>query len=793
MDIISYERHNKSPQHIFKLSLFFVLFLLLIMESFLIPKTAKAADESITVKSINYKNSTITLQMNSGDTEVYYSNSSKKSWDLIEGDINNRLITFDISWISLSSKYTITFKGNHSTGITTVTLPKQTSTFKATYSKAKGTISFKNYGTRTIEWKKKNSSTWNTVNENSLTQELSYLYSNGATVIFRLAPVNGTSNTDVGLRASNEVTITIPKKASAPNIKINGSKFLIAANKGLAYRTKEANGTVTDWTTISTTTNLLLKNIAAKAMYTLSSTQSEVTLQFRTNASSSSQVSNISTVVVPVQEGPPSADKYGISLAYTGSSTLKIQVKAASTTVPFEYVIVKQDDELNYLTCNWTPITTSTAVTITSTSAPKGSHIFIRKKSIEATETVDYALASVEYDITGSSGVVYTDVMKASSLTTLITTAGICRADNSSKYLTFALYSPIEATVSAIDFYDAYGNLKGSATSKSTVALNSNSTGASDKYLITTKITSTEKLDTVTKEKLFAKLTMSNSDTIMSTATTGVILYLYPNTIVNNLTDDVDYTNSFKRIYMSTESNDDSSFKFKLDLGTDKVIDTTAIGSYTTDLTAISSITFNGYTLMKDKDYSVVYGSYINSDNNTIPTATVTMNVAQFEKAAVAAKTSTSILDTATPLEITLNNGEVLNKDINITLIKTAKIDNTPIAWSIMEGSLKETTTSTKTDTDGNKTTVTEDVVTYTITLSLYANDYGVGISDVTWGGTSVLGSSKVTAGKATINLSNVKINKLSTDSTTTNNFVITLSNGYVINTGCKLTITNAN
>lgn len=788
MDIISNKRH-KRQKYAHRTALILAFFTLLCLNVFISSGLAKADDDKIRVKEINYENSTITLQVNDGDTQVYVSNSLKRDWDTLEGDISSdNTIKMDISWISASSNYTLCFKGNHSTDITTVVIPKQVSNFKATFYKAKSTIKFRNYGTRMIEWKKKNSSTWNMVNVNTISQELSYLYSNGANLMFRLAPMNGTSNINVGYRPSSEVSITIPKKASAPSVTINGSRFFIAVKNGTAYRTKEADGTTSDWTTVNASTNLLLNDIASKAMYTSAATkQSEVTLQFRTNASSSSQVSNISTVVVPIQEGPPSADKYGISLKYTSSSSCSLQVKAASTTVPFEYTIIKADDELNYQNCNWNSITSSNAVSISSNAAPKGCHIYVRKKSVEATGNVDFALASVALDLTSGSSVAYPDALVTSKLTTLITTAGVCKADNTNKYLTFALYSPIETTVSSVDFYDAYGNKKGTVTTKSTVASNSNSTGTSDKYIITTKITSTESIDSVTKEKLYAKIIMTNSDTIMSTDTSGVILYLYPNTVVNNPTTD-DYKSSFNRIYMSKETTDDSSFKFRLDLGTDKVIDTSAVGQYTSEATAISSISFNDHVLTKDTDYTVVYGSYVNEDGVTVPTATVTVNVSKFEQAA----SSSSIMDQAVPLKITLNNGEVLNKDVSIKLVSTAAIDNAPIAWSIMEGSLKETETKTETDTSGNKTTVSQDAVTYTITLTLYNKSYGVGISDVTWGGTSILGSSTVSGGKATIYLSNAKINKLTTDSTTTNNLVFKLSNGYVISSGCKLTIINA-
>jgi hypothetical protein len=144
-------------------------------------------------------------------------------------------------------------------------------------------------------------------------------------------------------------------------------------------------------------------------------------------------------------------------------------------------------------------------------------------------------------------------------------------------------------------------------------------------------------------------------------------------------------------------------------------------------------------------------------------------------------------------LIIYLNNKEVLENTILINLVSTATIDDIPIAWSISEGSLTEKMTSTVTNDDGSTTSTTQEVVTFTLTLSLFSDTYDVSVANVTWGGASIFGSASLSKGKATIYLSNAKINKLSTDTTETKNLVITLSNGYVIDSGCKLTIINAN
>ncbi len=764
------------------------LFLMMIF-TMILPRHAEAAT-SISVKEINYENSTITLQLNSGDTEAYFSDSGKKNWEAVTGKISsNNTITMDISWVPVTKNYVMTFKGNSSTTVISVILPKQVSNFKATYNKVKGLMSFGNSGSRTIQWRKKGSTTWNTVNTTTISAEMNHLCTNGATVYFRLAPVNGNASAG-GSRPSKEVTITIPKKAIAPTISVDGSAFTVAVKKGMAYRTLYTDGTTSDWTTVSSTANLLLKNIAPGALYATTTTQAAVTLQFRTNATSANQVSKLTTVKIPVQEGAPNVDTYGIALNYTSSTTMSIQVKAASTTIPFEYTIVDKDKELNYQKASWTAITSSTAVTLNKDAAPVGSHIYVRKKSLNTSTSENFALASKETDIAGANGVTYPASPVASSLTTLISTAGVCKTAKTSSYLTFTLYSSTQTTVSSISFLDAYGINKGTVSCRSTVVKNTNSSTANDKYIITTKITSTGSIDAATEQMLYAKITLANSDVITSTQTAGVLLYLYPATKVNNPEDDDtnEFATSFERVYLSTDEGDDTSFKFRLDLGTEYVPVSSAANTFTSTNTTITSMKLDGYTLSQGSgDYSVQYGTYSNEDNKKIATATITVNVNKFEQSSLI-----DITNTAIPLEITLNNGETLDEHIYINLINTAALQNTPIAWSITEGSLQETKTSTVKNSDGTSTTVTEDVITYTLELSIFKSTYAVSVADVTWGGVSIFGSAKVSGGKATIYLSNPKINKLTTNSTTTNNIVITLSNGFSIKTGCKLTLLNA-
>jgi virulence-associated protein VapD len=215
-------------------------------------------------------------------------------------------------------------------------------------------------------------------------------------------------------------------------------------------------------------------------------------------------------------------------------------------------------------------------------------------------------------------------------------------------------------------------------------------------------------------------------------------------------------------------------------------MDSSLINTPKEALVAIDTLTFGSYQLVNDSDYQVVYSSYTDADNKTIRTAKVTINVANFES-----QTPVTASGSAVALKIKLNNGEVLNNQVTVKLVHTATLVDAPIAWSISERSLKETTQTTVKNPDNTTSTVETEVVTFEIELKIFSGTYAVGVSDVTWDGKSILKSAEISNGKAVVYLSNPKINKLETTTTATNNLVITLSNGYTITNGYKLTIIN--
>lgn len=747
-----------------------VLFFVLVFTALAGMHSAYAA--SLSVTKIDYVNDEITVKSSAGDTKIWYSDNKGSSWEEVPGGISNGEAVLDISWASASSKVNLWFKGNKSTEAVQLVLPKQYTKFKASYKKATGSVVFSGDEGRSIQWRKKESSRWKTVNKETFSSEISGLLTKGGSIVLRLAPVNGTSASEVGMRASREVTLSIPKKSDAPSVSIDDGKLAISVKAGMAYRYVYADGSTSAWKNIEKSEYIPLATIAPNSMKPGNTTIT--CLQFRTNATSSKQVSKVKTIEVPAQEDAPDAEN--IKLSYTGSSTLTLTIEDASASEPYEYVIVKEGDKLDLLKASWSTISTKNAVTISSKLAPEGSQIYVRRKAVQEKDDTPYTLASAYVNVSGT-GVDYPAPVTSNGLITLSTVSGVCRTDVADSALTFTLYSPTKATVSSVEFINSETDAKvGTVTVKSTAAKNDAAKGDDDRYIITTKITSTENVDSCIDKLMYANITLNNGDSIKSKAGEGVALYIHSPSKVSNPSGK-EYQTSFDRIFLSTEEDDETSFKFRVVFG-EKFLYTKNGNVVTSDTTGISSLKYDGYTLT-NSDYSVLYGS----EDETFY-ADITVDVSRFE-----ASSSIKVRDEYESLDISLNSGERIKGAVKIKLVSTAELLEKPLAYAITAGSLKETEVIKTTLSDGTVQEITSDVISIALSLQIFDASYGVTVSDVTWNGISVYDSATVSAGKATVYLSNKKLNKLTSASSTTANLVITMSNGFVISQGCKLTV----
>ena len=530
----------------------------------------RATGELLTVTEINYQNSTITLTGN-GDSVVYFSNSSAKKWEEA-GTFENGKCVFDISWVSLSSNYVISFKGDKSDGILKVTIPKQVTNFKVKYVPDNNEQPFTFTGAtgRTIQWRKNGVGEWSYWAEGTTNTSLAYLKENGATLYFRLAPENGNSVSNTGKRASKEVSVKVSAKKAAPTVNGDASQVSMRGDKKKTYSLSELAPDVM----LSGTDKTQAKPVA---------------LQIKNSATKTAQESRVTTIIIPAQgsiaKGTESKD--GISMDYASSSSLYIEILANKADTPYEYCIRDKDNyvpnDLEYSRITWTAMS-GTKVTLDSKTAKPGSHIFVRKKAVGKQGDEKFALASKELELTEATGVTYPAALTLSESKTFAVPAGYVK-DADGRRLEFTATSQYaNAEVTSIEFKDIHGRSYGTVSCTSTSKENENPTGSGDKYLITTQITSTANLDSKKEawnKELRAYITLSNGDKIESTDEKGITLKLYPPTVVKNPTEAEkdkfgtyyqQYKTDFDRIYMSNDTGHDKTFKFILELGTQYAI-----------------------------------------------------------------------------------------------------------------------------------------------------------------------------------------------------------------------------
>ena len=119
--------------------------------------------QSVSVTDIDYDKMTLTISGN-GDKVYYISDGKQKKWDKVVGTTTDGKTVMDISWISATKDYVLSIMGDVSTTPVKVTLPKYNPSFKVTYNKAKGTVTYKNVPSDfkgNIQWRVKGFDTWN--------------------------------------------------------------------------------------------------------------------------------------------------------------------------------------------------------------------------------------------------------------------------------------------------------------------------------------------------------------------------------------------------------------------------------------------------------------------------------------------------------------------------------------------------------------------------------------------------------------------------------------------------------
>lgn len=789
------------------------------------------ADAALSLEGINYENSTITIGTNSGDTSLYFSDKNKQKWETAMDAFVNGKCTMDISWVSVTKDYVMTFKGDKTVDdILTVTIPKQVSNFKAKYDKKGNKVTFTNKPSdRKVEYRKNNTSNWTTIeDENTFGENLQRLYENGAKVYFRLAAESGSSG-NAGKRYSKEVMCSITKKSEAPKITINDDATITVKSGWQVRRVtvQESGGAeyVTGYSKIDSVTDEKDPNYnTSKKWYTYRSERdvpviemvtalapnasesdsesSAVYLQFRKEASSSSQVSHISTVKIPKQEAAP--DQEDINIEYTSFTTFNVKIAKATTKNPYEYCIIGESDVkvedgktriIEPEDAKWKMVSSNVAAEVKKSEAPDKSYLFLRKKAVGKLGDEDFKLATdyicakqVKYPEAKDEKLVIEKPEGSNGSIDLID--GVCTTDNQEGYIKFNITTRWNAKIKDIRFTKDPNPTKDD-TSVAVVEKTSSVKKSSDQkdndvtlYIITATIKEIKLTSAVAEEfkdsdannmKLYAYIeydTPGETTGLSSNDTKGLVINLSKKSSIelDSENSELTKTKDVKRMIGATTSSDNNSqneeIKYKLNLASGITITSVKLGNYT----------------LKDNYYTLNNGIF-------------TVKLAEMEKE----KDLEAYYGKKQNLMIQLSNGEKLN-DITITFVEPVSLDKL-YSWAYRISAIPDTKQEVVTKLpSGGTTTETKYVNNYSVEYTVSTEAVNsvkvetVTAKNATLGSIGILGGFDSATKK--IEFSNDSLKKCSVGLTSEPvkiAFDITLSNGnkyeYVIKKGCMFTV----
>lgn len=390
-----------------------VLFAAVLLLSAFCREVSASADDAleVSIEAIDYEKLTMRIYKH-GNGIIYYS-ADKKNWNEIESNSSNSGTVFDnnvwqdyldmdISFANATANVKLYIKGDRNQSVVTVTLPRQSTSFKVKFNATDGDFTFTGQDDATYFYYRKNTDyNWVKVSFTDAvsTGEMKYtdflkvveqLRFKGARLIFRTGQTPGTNENNVGERPGKEVTVSITKFAAAPSVKLNINKLNFSTRNVMEYRLETATG-FTEWR--SCEASMPLEDIAPQVLADAAGNATSATVQFRTAATEKKAASQIAVVVIPAQGAAPTigGDTDDVTL-YIQNKYLYMTFNKATTALQYEYCIIdvtRKTFDINKT--SWRAVKSNKQVKIAARTIPSGSEIYVRVKGV--TENVNKGIA----------------------------------------------------------------------------------------------------------------------------------------------------------------------------------------------------------------------------------------------------------------------------------------------------------------------------------------------------------------------------------------------------------------
>lgn len=351
----------KGNSHLIRKAILLSLIVSMLFYTVLPVPFTKAGTNQVDVR-IDYLDELAIVTAGSNGSTKFYMSTNQKTWELMD-----TTGVADISVYLSTKPVNLYFKGNKDTSVNIVTLQGEDKSLKVAYKATDGVGSIEiSNTTLPVEYRNGTKGTWRTAANNMPTARYEI---KGGTLHFR-------TTATLDRRAGKIVTVRIPKRPSAPSVKLDGGKLLITGLKN--EKTQYRVGDATVWQTFrpangkGTTLDLkTLLNVAQDA-----ATPAGV-IEFRTVNATNKVFSAVKVLEIPAQ--PIVTEQ--ITLTGTTLSVVDTNVKNI-----YEYTIVPKNTAFDLTKAKWTTVSATKTdknirtVIITKNIAVQDK-IYVRQKS----------------------------------------------------------------------------------------------------------------------------------------------------------------------------------------------------------------------------------------------------------------------------------------------------------------------------------------------------------------------------------------------------------------------------
>jgi hypothetical protein len=364
----NHENNDEMKQPTYILKYLKLLIFAAIVTIGIIGKSSIAWATTMVNVTIDYTQETATVMTGTGGSTKFFVSFDNKTWELLDPIITlNNAIVIDISTSLKSKETTVYFRGNKDTTPNPIVLNGEDASLKAAYTvtNGSGAIALSN-ATYPVEYRIGTNGQWRDYGAISTA-----LYENkGASLYFR-------TKADKSRRAGKIVTVKIPKKPSAPSVKVDGSKMNISGLK--SGETLFRKGDDLPWIPFQPS-DPKVKTLDINGLFAAVATDNKPitggVLEVRYKASDKKVASSVRVIEIPTQPTVPDT-------IYLNGTTLTIQDN--NTKRAYEYTRVEKTQTLNLQTAKWSTLTAARPVIIPKASIDD--KIYVRLKSTTDTKT----------------------------------------------------------------------------------------------------------------------------------------------------------------------------------------------------------------------------------------------------------------------------------------------------------------------------------------------------------------------------------------------------------------------